>query len=86
MSRSGARDYGFKLVFEYLFSQDFIIEDELEKESLEGEEKDYALSILNFLKENPYNVEMFEYFMSFIIDRFSPNTVSEAAVLQTGHF
>ena len=57
MSRSGARDYGFKLVFEYLFSQDFIIEDELEKESLEGEEKDYALSILNFLKENFNEVE-----------------------------
>ena len=57
MSRSGARDYGFKLVFEYLFSQDFIIEDELEKESLEGEEKDYALSILNLLKENFNEVE-----------------------------
>ena len=57
MSRSGARDYGFKLVFEYLFSQDFIIEDELEEESLEGEEKDYALSILNFLKENFNEVE-----------------------------
>lgn len=57
MSRSGARDYGFKLVFEYLFSQDFVIEDELEEESLEGEEKDYALSILNFLKENFNEVE-----------------------------
>lgn len=57
MSRSGARDYGFKLVFEYLFSQDFIIEDELEEESLEGEEKDYALSILNLLKENFNEVE-----------------------------
>ena len=57
MSRSGARDYGFKLVFEYLFSQDFIIEDELEEESLEAEEKDYALSILNFLKENFNEVE-----------------------------
>ena len=57
MSRSGARDYGFKLVFEYLFSQDFVIEDELEKESLEGEEKDYALSILNLLKENFNEVE-----------------------------
>ncbi len=57
MSRSGARDYGFKLVFEYLFSQDFVIEDELEEESLEAEEKDYALSILNFLKENFNEVE-----------------------------
>lgn len=57
MSRSGARDYGFKLVFEYLFSQDFVIEDELEEESLEAEEKDYALSILNLLKENFNEVE-----------------------------
>lgn len=51
----------------------------------EGRQK-YREYYVNFLKENPYNVEMFEYFMSFIIDRFSPNTVSEAAVLQTGHF
>lgn len=57
MSRSRARDYGFKLVFEYLFSQDFMIEDELEEKSLEGEEKDYALSILNLLKENFNEVE-----------------------------
>ena len=50
MSRSRARDCGFKLVFEYLFSKDFVVDEDFEP--LNEEEKAYSLSLFNAVKDN----------------------------------
>ncbi len=52
MSRTGARDVGFKLVFQYLFSKDFDLEDFLKECEIDDSEKEYSLSVLNAVKNN----------------------------------
>ena len=52
MSRTIARDCGFKLVFQEMFSTDFVVDNFFDDVELSAEEKDYALSILSAVKQN----------------------------------
>lgn len=57
MSRTIARECGFKLVFEYLFNKEFEIKDVYEEVNLSEEEKEYSLQIFNAVKDNLANLE-----------------------------
>ncbi len=57
MSRTLARECGFKLVFEYLFNKEFIVEDVYEDVDLSEEEKAYSLQIFNAVKDNLTSLE-----------------------------
>ena len=52
MSRTLARDCGFKLVFQNMFSREFVIDDFFSDVDLSQEEKDYSLAIFNAVKDN----------------------------------
>ena len=52
MSRTLGRDCGFKLVFQFLFSQNFAINDYLNDCEFSEEEKDFALTIYKSVETN----------------------------------
>ena len=52
MSRTLGRDCGFKLVFQFLFSKNFAINDYLNDCEFSEEEKDFALTIYKSVETN----------------------------------
>lgn len=52
MSRILARDCGFKMVFQYLFSEQTEVEKIIEEFELTEEEKDFSISIFSAVKNN----------------------------------
>lgn len=52
MSRILARDCGFKMVFQYLFSEQTEVEKFIEEYELTDEEKDFSVGIFSAVKNN----------------------------------
>ena len=52
MSRKLARDCGFKMVFQYLFSEQTEVEKVINEYELTDEEKEFSLSIFSAVKNN----------------------------------
>lgn len=52
MSRILARDCGFKMVFQYLFSEQTEVEKVIEEYELTDEEKDFSVGIFSAVKNN----------------------------------
>ena len=52
MSRILARDCGFKMVFQYLFSEQTEVEKIIEEFELTEEEKNFSISIFSAVKNN----------------------------------
>lgn len=57
MSRSQAREYGFKLVYQYLVSGNSILRDFFKENKCSEEEKKLALDIFSGVKENKDEID-----------------------------
>ena len=52
MSSTLARDCAFKLVFQEMFSEDFLLNDFFDESMATEEDKEYALKVLEIIKQN----------------------------------